>query len=66
MSRTKWSSQYPFATSRDAAAIASASSPDTSPSSAFVSAAASFSRPSASMNRRVNRRPLIGKFSAAR
>ena len=66
MSTTNWSSKSPSATSRAAAAMASDCAASSAPSSWFTCAAASLMDAIASMNDRLKRRSLIGKFSRAR
>src|SRR5688500_16601827 len=66
MSSGKWSSSFPSITSSAAAMTPWAGRASNNPSSLFAFAAAHLIRPSASMNRRGNRRPDTGKFSTAR
>jgi hypothetical protein len=66
MSTTNWSSHRPSLTSRAAWTIASPVRRSSSPSDMFTSAAAVLMIPSALINGRVNRKPLMGKFCTAR
>ncbi len=62
----KWSFQRPVATSAEAATMASAISPSTTPRRAFTTAAAPLTAARAAMRRPSIRMPEIGKFSVAR
>jgi len=66
LSSTNSSSCVPSITSWAASTITSAVSSSSSPSRRLARAAACFTWPRASMNRRAKRRSLIGKFSLAR